>query len=342
MTVDGVHLDLSRLRILPGLINAHDHLEFALFPRLGSGPYPSATEWAQDIYHPTESPVREQLRVPKRLRLIWGGLRNLLAGVTTVCHHNPYHSAFDEDFPIRVVKRFGWAHSFAFANVAERFAAAPVRAPFIVHLGEGTTAASRNEIFRLCDIGALQPRTVLVHAVALNSDGWNRVKQSGAAVIWCPRSNLFTLGATLDSRIVLDGGIRAAIATDSPLTAGGDLLDELRFAMNHAGISPDQALNLVTGSAARVLGLPPRPGDFIAVREFGAPPDLVVIGGRIRLISSELADGSPAFKGSRWARLQLKGRPAVLAPVPLPSIIEQTRSALGSNAIFLAGREVIA
>jgi cytosine/adenosine deaminase-related metal-dependent hydrolase len=342
MIIDGIHLDLSGLKILPGPINSHDHLEYALFPRLGSGPYPSATEWARDIYHPNESPVREQLRVPKHLRLIWGGLRNLLAGVTTVCHHNPYHPIFDREFPVRVVKRFGWAHSFAFANVAERFAAAPARAPFIIHLGEGTNAASCDEIFRLCDIGALQRRTVLVHAVGLNSEGWNRVQRSEAGVVWCPRSNLFTLGATLDIRMLLDRGIPVAIATDSPLTAAGDLLDELRFAIDSSGISPEQALNLVTGSPARVLGLHARPADFIAVRKFGEPPDLVAIGGQIRLISSELADGLPAFKSSKWSSLQLNGRPAVLVPFPLSSIIEETRSALGSNAIFLGGREVIA
>jgi len=33
--VEGVELDLEGLQVLPGLINAHDHLEFALFPRLG-------------------------------------------------------------------------------------------------------------------------------------------------------------------------------------------------------------------------------------------------------------------------------------------------------------------
>lgn len=342
MIVDGIHLDLSGLKILPGLINAHDHLEFALFPRLGSGPYPSATEWARDIYHPAESPVREQLRVPKRLRLIWGGLRNLLAGVTTVCHHNPYHSAFDEEFPVRVVKRFGWAHSFAFGDVAERFAVAPPCAPFIVHLGEGTNAASRDEIFRLCEIGALQRCTVLVHAVALDSEGWNYVRRSGAGVVWCPRSNLFTLGATLDVRMLLGAGIPAAIATDSPLTATGDLLDEVRFAIEHAGISPDEALHLVTGSAARMLGMSAHRDDYIAVREFGAPPDLVVIGGRIRLISSELADGLLAFKSSKWSRLQVDGRPSVLTPFPLATMVEETRAALGSNRILLGGREVIA
>src|SRR5262249_40416008 len=71
-------LDLRGYLILPGLINAHDHLEFALFPRLGRGPYASAGAWARDIYRPKESPLREQLRVPKATRLMWGGIRNLL------------------------------------------------------------------------------------------------------------------------------------------------------------------------------------------------------------------------------------------------------------------------
>ena len=90
---------------MPGLINAHDHLEFNLYARLGRGPYPNAGAWARDVYLPNESPVQEQLRIPKGIRLIWGGLKNLLSGVTTVCHHNPRELAvFDRNFPVRVVK----------------------------------------------------------------------------------------------------------------------------------------------------------------------------------------------------------------------------------------------
>src|SRR5439155_11568458 len=111
---------------LPGLINAHDHLEFGLFPRLGKGPYCNATEWASDIYRPEASPVREHLSVPKRIRLLWGGIRNLLSGVTTVAHHNPYDAAFNSRFPLRVVKRYGWAHSLDFCtDVARRYRRTP-------------------------------------------------------------------------------------------------------------------------------------------------------------------------------------------------------------------------
>src|SRR5262249_22190586 len=205
-----------------------DHLEFALFPRLGHGPYPNAAAWARDIYHPLRPPIREHLRVPKPLRLLWGGLRNLASGVTTVSHHNPYDPLFDAYFPVRVVKHYGWAHSFGFTeDIAQAVAETPPGAPFIIHLGEGTDAESRDEIFRLRDLGALTDRTVLVHCVALDAEGWKLVADAGASVAWCPRSNEFTLGRTIDLNDVPEG-VPLVLGTDSPLTATGDLLDEIR------------------------------------------------------------------------------------------------------------------
>ena len=160
-------LDLAGHLVIPGLINAHDHLEFNLFPALGRGPYPNAGAWARDIYHPDRSPVREHLRVPKRVRLWWGALKNLLAGVTTVCHHNPYEpEIFGRDFPVRVVRRFAWAHSLEFEpRLAERFRRAPAAYPFVVHGGEGVDAQARRELHALDRIGALDSRTAIVHGV---------------------------------------------------------------------------------------------------------------------------------------------------------------------------------
>src|SRR6202030_4568597 len=47
-------IELKGFLLLPGLVNAHDHLEFALFPRLGGGGYPNSVASAEDR-HRTES-----------------------------------------------------------------------------------------------------------------------------------------------------------------------------------------------------------------------------------------------------------------------------------------------
>ena len=41
-------MDATGHVILPGLINAHDHLEFNLYPRLGRGPYPNSKVWSEE------------------------------------------------------------------------------------------------------------------------------------------------------------------------------------------------------------------------------------------------------------------------------------------------------
>jgi hypothetical protein len=330
MLIDGFDIDLSGLSVLPGLVNAHDHLEFALFPKLGHRTYANASEWATDIYRPQESPVREHLSVPKEVRLLWGGLRNLLAGVTLVCHHNPWHRIFDQGFPVRVLKRFRWAHSLVFsADLRERIATADRTLPFFVHLGEGTDRSSAEEIFELDRLGGLHERTVLIHAVGLDDAGWELVRKSGASVVWCPRSNLFTLGRTLDPAQLAAIGVPFALGTDSPLTAGGDLLDEIASTRARPEWTGDCAL--------RILGAMPDGTDFIAVREFGGPPELVVVGGRVEMISERLMRDTPS---GGWSRLHIEGRQPVFVRADIPALIARTRDALGSGAIRLAGREV--
>jgi len=330
--VEGVELDLDGLQILPGLINAHDHLEFALFPRLGRRLYGNATEWARDIYHPDQAPVREQLQVPKPLRLLWGGLRNLACGVTTVCHHNPYEPVFDDRFPVRIVKDCGWAHSLAFeANVRGCFDATPPGRPFLIHAGEGTDHEAAGEIFRLHELGVLCERTVLIHAVGFAADGWELIRKTGAGVIWCPRSNLFTLGRTL-SRDVIGSGVPMALATDSPLTAEGDMLDEIRSARELAPEIPQE-------NARRLLRLPRRSGDWIAAPAFGEPPELVVIGGRIHLVSPRLARALPPRICREFHPLLIETRPRVLVRWDAPRMIEETRRHLDGD-VRLAGRRV--
>jgi hypothetical protein len=117
-------------------------------------------------------------QVPKGVRLWWGGIKNLLCGVTTVCQHNPYEAEFDNPaFPVRVLKPYGWAHSLTMGqDVAGAFRATPPDAPFFIHLGEGVDTRSRNEVFKLDRLGCLNRRTVLIHAVGLDASGWQLVR----------------------------------------------------------------------------------------------------------------------------------------------------------------------
>ncbi len=354
------HLDLRGCLVLPGLINAHDHLEFDLFPRLGNGPYRNAGDWARDIYHPDRSPVREYLSIPLTTRLRWGAVKNLLSGVTTVCHHNPYHRIFSGGFAVRVPRRFGWAHSLEFSpDLEERFRRTPADWPFILHVGEAVDRRGAEEISRLDALGALDGRTVLVHAVGLGERGLLLARERGAGLVWCPSSNLFILGRTLD-RPALECGIPVALGTDSSMSGHGDLLDEIKLAHKTAGIPTARLYRMVTLEAARVLRLSDCEGrivrgasaDLLIVRDRGTNPadtllelgygemEMVFVQGKVKMASQGYIKRLPGAVSRPLHPLVLPEPVSrhVFLDANLPRMLNRVEGILGS--VVLAGKRV--
>ena len=235
-----------------------------------------------------------------------GGRRASLCGATTVCHHDRYEAAvFENNFPVRVVREFGWAHSLAFSpELRAQYHDHAAHLPFVIHAAEGTDQLAQSEIAQLEKMAVLGRDTVLVHAIGLAKGDVPTVLQRGSSLIWCPRSNLLTYGRTLTPE-VLRSGIPVALSTDSAISAEGDLLDDIRAAVE-CGLSPAEIYAMVTCGAAQVLRLRNGEGtlagaavaDFIAVADkdqtpaeaiLNLHPEMVVIGGRVKLASEKLA-----------------------------------------------------
>jgi cytosine/adenosine deaminase-related metal-dependent hydrolase len=353
-----IRLDLSGYMILPGLINAHDHLEFGLFPRLGSGPWPNAREWAEAVHHPDSSPVREHRAVPRTVRLFWGAIRNVICGVTTVAHHNPFESVFrGKNFPVRVVRRLGWAHSLDFSpDIIDRRLRTPRAWPFVIHAAEGTDARAAQEICRLDEMGILSERTVIVHATAATPAQLARMRARLTSIIWCPSSNLFSVGRTLAAETVRSFPF-TSLGTDSSLTADGDLIDEIRVARRRIDLSSTEVYRLVTTNPACALRLISGEGsiceggyaDLIAVRDKGQtpaealddlPPDLVLKGGRPVLMSNRFAATSQWAIPSGLHAIEVEGRGLFFIAAPLPRLHAVATIPLGRD-IRLAGKRVL-
>ena len=356
-----MELNLEGYLLFPGLINSHDHLEFSLFPRLGNGPYKNFETWAHDIYRPEQPPVWNHRQVPKPVRLWWGGVKNLLCGVTTVCQHNPYEAEFDNpEFPVRILKPYGWAHSLTMGqDVAGAFRATPADAPFFIHLGEGVDTRSRNEIFKLDQLGCLSERTVLIHAVGLNASGWRLVQDRGACAVWCPSSNLFTLGRTIDTAVA-EANQRIILGSDSPLTSTGDLLDELAFVSSKLGARPEVIYEMVTSRPAEALGLRNGEGrivrggiaDLFALTDLDrratpaqalahasfARVEMVILGGAVRLASPEIARRGLEETGGKLTKIHVN-RSERYIRAPLQWLCAQATPHLG-HSLRLAGKQV--
>ena len=355
----GPTIDLQGYLVLPGLVNAHDHLEFALFPRLGTGGYANCADWAEDIHREEAAVIAKHRQIPKEVRLWWGGIRNLLCGATTVSHHNPYDAGvFESDFAVRVVREYGWAHSLRMdAGAAEKKRRTPAGQPFLIHLAEGIDERSEGELRELHGAGALDKNTVLIHGLGLNKQDRELLRAAGAGLIWCPSSNVFLFGRTLTTQDI-EALAHVALGSDSALTAEGDLLDEVRFALGATQLSVGTLYRLVTRQAARLLRLHEGQGtlrvgsvaDIVAVRDRGQSPadtlarlshrdvELVLIGGRVHLASDEMLQRLPRSTRKGLQPLAVDDTVRWIR-APLERLFRETAAFL-PEGIFLGGKRV--
>jgi cytosine/adenosine deaminase-related metal-dependent hydrolase len=323
-------LDLGGDRLLPGLINAHDHLQLNHLPAHESPQYyQRSRDWISeiDLRRRSDPQFAAGVAVARNERLLLGGVKNLLSGVTTVAHHDPFYAFLaHSDFPVSVVRHYGWSHSLYIDGedkVAFSCRSTPSKWPWIVHAAEGLDAAAADEFQRLDALGCIKSNTLLVHGIALDHSQRTRLQRAGAGLIWCPSSNLRLFGRTAEVRELIVHG-RVALGTDSRLSGARDLLAELRLASKLSGLDEESLEGLVTNISADLLRLPDRgslrPGlraDLLVLP--ASTPLACATRANVRMVmidgTARYGDADYAPRASpqgEWANVQVDGIPKML------------------------------
>jgi cytosine/adenosine deaminase-related metal-dependent hydrolase len=257
------------------------------------------------------------------------------------------------------MRNFGWAHSLAHGgDIQKLLSRTPLEAPFIMHVCEGVDELAKHEIFELDRLSALNPRSVIVHGVALDSAGVALMCDRQASLILCMSSNYFLFGRIPDISLLQKIG-KLAIGNDSPLTAVGDLLDEIRFAIEYGSITADSAYAMVTEASAALLRLRSgqgtirlsAPADLIAVRDTGDPPairlgnltwkdvEFVMVAGQVRLASDDVRNRLQPYLQRGLERLVIEGELRWVR-APIDALLQEAEEVLGKGNLHLAGRRI--
>jgi len=196
------------------------------------------------------------------------------------------------------VQPYGWAHSLHGhygPQVAHSFRCTPPDMAWFVHLAEGTDAVAAAELRELQALDCLRPNTVLIHGVALSDSDIQSVIDSGAALVWCPSSNLTLLGQTVTPqrlRTLFAVG-RLTVGTDSRLSGARDMLEELRIAAMVSDFSARELLQMVTAQARRLLRAAPARDDVIIFRSHSTDPFRDLLQMARHELRAVIRDGAP-------------------------------------------------
>jgi hypothetical protein len=229
-SANALTVDLDGATLLPGLINAHDHLELNHYPRTKfRDVYDNAHQWGEDVNQRlNREPYRSLQKYALHERCFIGGLKNLLCAATTVVQHGAKHKPFfQHDYPVRVLREYGWTHSLHFStrdDIVASYRSTPPHHPWCIHLAEGTDSTAAAEYARLKQPGCVQSNTVIIHGVGMTATDTADALRRVRAIVRCPTTYDYLLGTIPPLHLEHE---KVLIGSDSRLTAAGDLLDEL-------------------------------------------------------------------------------------------------------------------
>ena len=307
-----VSIDAGKGVVVPGLINAHDHLLGTYHPKIGHGPYINWLPWDNDL---KSSPLyAERCQIENRDLYLLGAYRNLVSGVTRIRPHAAFRRRpvlrppSDEGDQGVLAGSFDHVVRPACDGVTVEYEKAVKEdIPFVTHIGEGWDEETKQDIKVIDRLGGLGATRYSSTACRFPTRT-DLVKKPGASCVWCGDSNMFMYNKTMDARAFLDKGINLCIGTDSSATGGENILYEMKFdqmvyeRMYGEKLSDEQILKMVTVNPAKAFRQKKMGrieegciADLCVFRDRGKSPANSVVHGHLRDVLLVVIDGMPVY-----------------------------------------------
>jgi len=290
--------------ISPSLINPHDHTNYATVSPLDHGTtrYQHRHDWRVGAEGATALPSPPSTNDTKiiaaaELRFVLGGatavvssggvrglMRNLAAfSDPTELEGLTGKTTYFDTFPLGDSNGTLITSGCAYPNI--RTAGAAFQdGQYAPHVGEGINLAGENELTCLSvqSNDLITARTSIIHGIAFNAKDVDVVKQSGAKLIWSPRSNISLYGDTAPVTEYKSAGVTISLGSDWLPSGSMNMLRELACAdaLNqkyfHQTFSDRDLWAMVTINAAVAAGFDTQIGSL----EAGKVADVAVFDAR--------------------------------------------------------------
>ena len=292
--------------ILPGFVDAHNHLRSNVVPRWSpSRFYSNRHEWRQDpdFIRLVNGPISRVGSTHFCDMNKWGELRALAGGTTSImttqqesCIHGlvrnlDFNSGFYGTTQLNLEHTYNVLDlppesepdlraEFVFL-ATNYFINNPFYEALLIHLAEGTDAFSLEEFTFMQSQSLLNSKGVVIHGIPLRPIDFKAMSDHGTSLVWSPRSNLELYGATADINAALDERVEIALAPDWAVTGSSNMLNELKVAAlwnsERLGgrLTNKQLVDMATSIPAHIAGI----DDEVGAIKVGLRADLIVING---------------------------------------------------------------
>ena len=274
----------SKGAIYPGIIDLHNHPEYAIYPLLPiQRKYRDRYEWRwyDDIYNKRITFPQEVLTrnyyLDLGLEIGRYGEYKALAGGTTSLQGGRTNLAYSkEECLVRNIENSHVEPRVAASRVdigrsAKEWAAMQderSKGPLVVHLAEGPSPRMAQEFNNIKDSNLLGPELIAIHGVGLTEPQLKEMASVGAKLVWSPLSNFMLYGQTANVEAARRAGLSISLAPDWAPSGSKSSLGELKVAdlfNKHAlhGLFSDRDLvEMVTRKPADAMGWGQRLGQI--------------------------------------------------------------------------------